>query len=268
MKALAALLALAAIAAVAGVVASGGHAQRDATLRVFRVTMAGETEKPAGDPVATGSATITVRPARRSVCYRLTARDLPSRAIAAHIHRAAAGRAGRIVLALRTPNAAGTARGCARPSRRLVRAIAGRPRSFYVNVHTREFPNGAIRGQLAGARPVLGTILHLALKGTSEPNASGTAILRFRRDAQLICYRLTARNVTLPTAAAHIHRGAAGTNGPVIVPFEPPGATGTSTGCTETPAATIDQILANPAGFYVNIHTREHPGGAIRAQLG
>ena len=268
MKALAALLAVAAAAAVGAVVASGGNAQSDATSRVFRVTMAGETERPAGDPVATGSATITVRPARRSVCYRLRARDLSGPAIAAHIHRAVAGRGGRVVLALRTPNAAGTARGCAKPSRRLVSAIAARPRSFYVNVHTREFPNGAIRGQLAGARPVLGTIIHLALKGTTEPNASGTAILRFRRDAQLICYRLTVKGVTLPTVGAHIHRGATGTNGPVIVPFEPPGTTGTSAGCTETPAATIDEILANPAGFYVNIHTRQHPGGAIRAQLG
>src|SRR5919202_4340602 len=107
MKALAGLLAAVAVAAAAGIVAAGGHAQRDAATRIFRVTMAGETERPAGDPVATGSAVITVRPAKRSVCYRLRVRDLSSRAIAAHIHRAVAGRGGRVVLALRTPNAAG-----------------------------------------------------------------------------------------------------------------------------------------------------------------
>jgi hypothetical protein len=268
MKGLVALLAAVAVAAGVAVVATTGHAQREAALRVFRITMAGETERPPGDAVATGSAVVTVRLARRSVCYRLAARDLPSRAVAAHIHRAAAGKAGAVVLALRTPNAAGTARGCAKPSRRLVRSIAARPRSFYVNVHTREFPGGAVRGQLAGARPSLGTILHLTLRGTTEPNAAGTAVLRFRRDAQLVCYRLTVQNVSLPTVGAHIHRGSAGTNGPIVVAFEPPGANGTSSGCVQTAGATIDEILANRAGFYVNVHTRQHPGGALRSQLG
>ena len=115
---------------------------------------------------------------------------------------------------------------------------------------------------------MLGTIIHLQLRGTSEPNASGTAVLRIRKDAGLICYRLHAENVTLPTIAAHIHRGAAGVNGPVVVPFTAPGANGTSSGCATAASSIIDDILANRAGFYVNVHTKEHPAGAIRAQLG
>ena len=91
---------------------------------------------------------------------------------------------------------------------------------------------------------------------------------RTRKGAGLVCYRLHAENVTLPTIAAHIHKGAAGVNGPVVVPFSAPGANGTSSGCTATTAAIIDDILANRAGYYVNVHTKEHPGGAIRAQLG
>jgi hypothetical protein len=268
MKRLVALLLVAATAAAVGLVTASAHTQRAAALRVFRVPLAGENETPAGDPVATGAATVRVRSGRARICYSLVARDLSGRAVAAHIHRGAAGTAGPVVIPLKTPNASGTASGCAKTSKALVRAILRRPSRYYVNVHTREFPGGAIRGQLAGQRAALGTILRLELQGTSEPNAAGTAVLRIRKAAGLICYRLRAANVTLPTAAAHIHKGAAGTNGPVVVPFTAPGADGTSSGCATAAASLIDDILANRSGYYVNVHTKEHPAGAIRAQLG
>jgi hypothetical protein len=268
MKRLVALLAVAACAAAVGLVTASAHSQRAAALRVFRVTLAGENESPAADPVATGSATIRARAGQARICYSLVARDLSGRAAAAHIHRGAAGTSGPIVIPLKTPNAAGKARGCAKAKRTLVRAILKRPRRYYVNVHTREFLGGAIRGQLAGQRTTLGTILHLDLKGTSEPNASGTAVLRIRKAAGLVCYRLRVAGVTLPTVAAHIHKGAAGTNGPVVVPFDAPDADGTSSGCATATASVIDDILASRAGYYVNVHTKDHPAGAIRAQLG
>ena len=37
--------------------------------------------------------------------------------------------------------------------------------------------------------------------------------------------------------------------------------------CQPVAPALISEIVANPAGFYVNVHTKEHPSGAIRAQL-
>jgi hypothetical protein len=264
---LAVVLAVAGLSAAFGFVVANAQTQRAPT-RVFRVTLAGESETPAGDPVATGTARIRVRAGQPKVCYQLAAHDLSGPAAAAHIHRALAGTAGPVIIPLRTPNAAGTSSGCAKARRSLVKAILAHPSRYYVNVHTTEFPAGAIRAQLVGSRPVLGTILHLQLKGTSEPNASGTAVLRIRKDAGLICYRLRAENVTLPTVAAHIHKGAAGVNGPVVVPFTAPGADGTSSGCATASASLIDDILANRAGYYVNVHTKEHPAGAIRAQLG
>jgi hypothetical protein len=267
MRRLAVVLAVGALTAVLGLVTASAQTQR-APLRVFKVTFAGENETPAGDPVATGTATIRIRAAQPRVCYAIVARDLSGSAAAAHIHRGAVGVAGPVLIALRTPGANGRASGCAKAKRSLVKAILAHPARYYVNVHTAEFPEGAIRVELAGQRTVLGTILHLQLKGTSEPSASGTAVLRIRKNAGLICYRLQVQNVTLPTAAAHIHKGAAGVNGPVVVPFNAPGGNGTSSGCATASASLIDDILANPAGYYVNVHTKEHPAGAIRAQLG
>lgn len=66
--------------------------------------------------------------------------------------------------------------------------------------------------------------------------------------------------------AAHIHMGAAGVNGPVIIPL-----TGSAGDTWTVPAGarlTDEQMAAYKAGnLYVNIHTAEHKGGEIRTQL-
>ena len=154
-------------------------------------------------------------------------------------------------------------------TRSLVAAILKNPAGYHVNVHTAEFPGGAIRGQLTGTSAAdVGTVYSITLNGSTEPNATGTAVVRIIKDTNLVCYRLHAANVTLPTVAAHIHRGGASVNGPVVVPFTPPGANGDSSGCATSTPDLINEITGSPSGFYVNVHTREHPGGAMRNQLG
>ena len=66
--------------------------------------------------------------------------------------------------------------------------------------------------------------------------------------------------------AAHIHTGAAGKNGPVIVPMTKSG----DNGFTFAPGAKLseDQMKAFKAGdLYINVHSAANPGGEIRAQL-
>ena len=233
----------------------------------FTVALTGEAETPAGDPVGTGTSTIRLRAGQGQLCYQLAVDNLT--AAAAHVHRGATGVAGPVVVPLATPGADGKSSGCTPTARTLVSAILAQPASYYVNVHTAEFQAGAVRGQLTGTSTAsFGWVAALDLKGTSEPNATGTAVLRLRQDAGTVCYRLHAANVTLPTVGAHIHRGGAGANGPIVVAFTAPGQDGNSSGCTNADAALIGEITGNPAGFYVNVHTKEHPAGAIRAQLG
>jgi CHRD domain len=83
-----------------------------------------------------------------------------------------------------------------------------------------------------------------------------------------ICWDLSYSGITQPTLA-HIHSGAPGANGPILVPFVPftdLGAT-SATGCTGASGVVAQQIVDDPGNFYVNVHTADFPGGALRGQL-
>ena len=64
----------------------------------------------------------------------------------------------------------------------------------------------------------------------------------------------------------HIHRGAKGTAGGVVVDFTP-ALESLLKGEVAADKAVVAQILADPAGFYVNMHTQAFPKGAVRGQL-
>ena len=82
-----------------------------------------------------------------------------------------------------------------------------------------------------------------------------------------VCWELTASNITLPAAAAHIHEGARGVAGPVVVPLSAPDANGAANGCATADAALLTRIMQSPENFYVNVHTSDFPAGAVRGQL-
>jgi hypothetical protein len=108
----------------------------------------GEAEIPTGDPNANGTASIKTRGSE--VCYDL--RWSGVEATASHIHRAAAGKAGPIVVPFFAEDSAlaGTSKsGCVKADSEVVAAIAARPGNYYVNIHSADFPKGDIRGQLA-----------------------------------------------------------------------------------------------------------------------
>ena len=47
-----------------------------------------------------------------------------------------------------TPGKNGRAVGCVKAKTSLIRAIMRSPRQYYINVHTKEYSAGALRGQL------------------------------------------------------------------------------------------------------------------------
>jgi CHRD domain-containing protein len=102
--------------------------------------------------------------------------------------------------------------------------------------------------------------------GAGDADAIGVGIFGIDTASGEICYLFA--HVKLDTVVmAHIHRGVAGANGPVVVPFAAPTEHITKA-CTTAAPALAAEIAANPSGFYANIHTSAFPAGAIRGQLG
>jgi CHRD domain-containing protein len=105
--------------------------------------------------------------------------------------------------------------------------------------------------------------------GAGDPDGVGAALVVIH--GRNVCFRIIARRIGDATAA-HIHRGTAAQNGPIVVPFfDDPVGNGNFTrrqGCVKASSrALTKEIARNPGNFYVNVHTTDFPGGAIRGQL-
>jgi CHRD domain len=85
----------------------------------------------------------------RELCYGIQVKNIND-PVAAHIHRGGKSVAGPVVQELQAPTAGdpGASSACVRLSRSLARSLKSNPGRFYVNVHTPDLPNGAVRGQL------------------------------------------------------------------------------------------------------------------------
>ena len=127
---------------------------------------------------------------------------------------------------------------------------------------------GAALVGLAGCAAMGGASGNLKLSGEQEvppvsTSATGSGSISVADDGS-VSGSVSTRGIK--GTMAHIHVGAAGANGPVIVPLQQ-----SSEGVWSVPAGarlTGEQIVRYKAGdLYVNVHSEAHKGGEIRAQL-
>jgi hypothetical protein len=110
--------------------------------------------------------------------------------------------------------------------------------------------------------------------------SQGEAKFQLSKDGTSVDYKLNASNIE-NVIAGHIHLGPRGANGPVVVFLVTPACTTLNNGvrCTGsfTGASLVGPLAGHPlsdlldaianGNTYVNVHTTQFPGGAIRGQI-
>lgn len=261
-----------ALALAFALAAVGGAAARSqaTTIKIAAaMTAANETPAPKGDVSAargTFTATLTKSGTGATLSWRLEFSNLSANAIAAHIHVAARGVAGPVRVPLCAPCTSGVT-GNATIDAAVLDAIEND--RAYVNVHTPTNPAGEIRDQVG----IVASIKTTLRASQERPKPKGklakakgtfTATVTRSGSSGVIVWKLTFGKLSGKAVAAHIHSGARGKAGAVIVPLCAPCRSG-RTGRATVSQSVLDALESGRT--YVNVHTQKNPAGEIRGQL-
>jgi hypothetical protein len=239
-----------------------------------------------GDP--DGKATGIVRVQGDRVTFAFSWRGIGAPTLG-HIHQGAAGVNGDVKVPLFTtpmPDTVTAASGAVTVSDPAIAdALRTNPAGFYLNLHSAEFPGGAVRGQLSKLRGPVDQ-LRLLQGGGSRANLTGDqevptaggpavgdpsarAVAFVRAKGTQVSYSFAW--LGLQPTLGHIHQGRFGTNGPVVVPLfgsaVPSGVFAVSGTVAGVDRNLVQDIAAHPSSFYANLHSAQFPGGAVRGQL-
>ena len=206
-----------------------------------------------------------------SLKYSIKVKDVEwgDELVAAHIHEGNVLENGSIVLGLMPMFTGGDAMGTIPDLRKtFADSLKSDVNELYFNVHSKKHPKGLVRGQVNVGIELADDVI---LKGTNQvpsisTTATGLGLLRLTSDKKLYSL-ITVKDLEWGDnlLVAHIHKAAAGVNGPVIISL-----------CKD--AADFGQIKINSltdANFaivksdyiYVNAHSVNHPGGLVRGQV-
>lgn len=150
----------------------------------------------------------------------------------------------------------------------LIDSIKAGSADLYLNIHSSQVGSGLVRGQLFNPVMFATTV---ALSGANEvpavsTTATGTSLLRITEDNKLYS-KITVTNLEASDALtmAHIHTGAAGVNGGVLIGLCSSAA---DFGITKiyTPTSTVINSIKADA-LYVNVHSTTRPSGILRGQI-
>ena len=229
----------------------------------------GMQEVPSVNTNALGVAGFTLNDTRDSLCVNITWTGLTGPVTGIHIHEGARGANGGVVTDL-TPYINGNRisvvlTGADVSMNNVSKLLSG---MFYLNIHTALNPNGEIRGQLELETDWTYTsVLDGAQEVPSVNTAAyGTGFFMVSKDLSVIRYNVVVQDLSGAISGAHLHYGAAGTNGGVAEDLSPMVNGNVISGMISNPSAMLlDSMMMGKV--YLNVHTANNPSGEIRGQL-
>ncbi|KIC89233.1 CHRD domain-containing protein [Flavihumibacter sp. ZG627] len=246
--------------------------QEPDTVKEWTLNLSTKNENPAV-PSRTETGTVTLQLlADNSLKYNISVNGLAGGDAlqAAHLHAGDAITNGPVILSLDPTFTGGNATGTITGLRQsLVDSLKSDANHIYFNAHSQQVASGLVRAQLNSK---VEFAMDVALSGTNEvpavvTTATGTAILRMTADKKLYS-NVTVSNLESIDALsmAHIHKGAEGANGDVLVGLA---ASAADFGVVKT-ISLDDAAFAAIKGtdaLYVNAHSTLHAGGVVRGQI-
>jgi len=232
---------------------------------VFTARMNGATEEPAVTTDGRGVGIFTFDEKKSTLYINVSLSNLSGPITGIHIHEGVPGENGPVIINLTSFLSGNRVKGTVHDvSKATIAAfLTG---GYYINAHTELNPGGEIRGQIRLETDIRYAAL---LNGNSEvpevtSDGRGLFIAHFSADGNKVNYKMIFEGLTSPVVGAHIHQGAIGTNGGVILDLSSSIVGNVLSGTWEV----IDFIAALTSGeLYVNVHTVNNPDGEIRGQI-
>lgn len=98
--------------------------------------------------------------------------------------------------------------------------------------------------------------------GPGDADGTGVAMVNLKVGAGQVCVSQRHNNIAAPNLM-HIHDGAVGVGGPIVVNL----TSVINGGCVTAAVPLVRDIDRHPAEYYMNLHNTPFPNGAIRGQL-
>jgi CHRD domain/Secretion system C-terminal sorting domain len=237
----------------------------------FGGRLSGANEVPANASTARGTVIVRFNTETNELELSGNYEGLSAPISGSHIHTAAAGSNGPVAVNL--INSGGTF-GVLAVSTTLsdVQETALMAGNMYVNVHSSSFPGGEIRVQLLPGTSGETQYSQVLITGLQEvpanlSTATGLAAVMVDKITGQTYVTGAFSGLSSNVSSAHLHQGAVGTNGGVVMALTIDGNTqGVVSGSQVLTPAQVEAYMNGL--LYINIHSVNFPGGEIRAQLG